>query len=170
MSWMQNSGMHVAATHTDRYKDAPSRILPRQTSPLKPIHSCSSLPLPWFPYARCSDTHIPYALNPHHQVVIPEPFPEPLRWRTDTAQKNLTTNSETYRMWRSATFLIYAFYLCHHHVRWPRSAMLPSGSRLFCIFDKRLRTLIGKLRYLKSSTDPWGEPWKRGKKNVADVL
>jgi len=58
-SWIQNSGMHVAATHTDRYKVAPSRILPRQTSPLKPMHCRSSLSLPWLPYARCSGTHIP---------------------------------------------------------------------------------------------------------------
>jgi hypothetical protein len=110
--------MHVAATQIDRYKHAPSRILPRQMSPVKPMHCRSSLPLPWLPYARCSDTHIPYARcsdtresflipshilirvnrnegrpgsdrfnrtdsalkNPHHQVVIPEPLAEPLRW------------------------------------------------------------------------------------------
>ncbi len=52
MSWIQNSGMHVAATHTHRYKEEPSGTLPRQTSQLKPMHSRSSLPLPWFPMLR----------------------------------------------------------------------------------------------------------------------
>jgi hypothetical protein len=106
MSWIQNSGMHVAATHTDRYKVSPSRILPRQTSPLKPMHCRSCLPLPWLPYVRCIDTHIPSDVAAthandflflliflfgnrkwqvirtdstlkNHQVVIPEPFSEP---------------------------------------------------------------------------------------------
>jgi hypothetical protein len=50
----KNSGMHVAARHIDRYKDSPSRTLPRQTSQLKPIHSHSSRPLSWFPMRRVS--------------------------------------------------------------------------------------------------------------------
>jgi hypothetical protein len=50
--WIQNSGMHVAVTHTGRYKEEPSGILPRQTSQLKSMHSRSSLSLPWFPMLR----------------------------------------------------------------------------------------------------------------------
>ena len=73
--WIQNSGMHVAATHTDRYKEEPSGTLPRQTSQLKPMHSRSSLPLPWFPKLRVNRN---------------EGSQEDDDQRTDSARRNLT--------------------------------------------------------------------------------
>ncbi len=54
MSWIQKFRLHVAVRHIDRYKDAPSLTLPRQTSQLKPMHSHSSRSLPWFPMCRVS--------------------------------------------------------------------------------------------------------------------
>ncbi len=56
MSWIQKFRYARCSEtrHIDRYKDAPSRTLPRQTFQLKPMHSRSSRPLPWFPMRRVS--------------------------------------------------------------------------------------------------------------------